>query len=131
MQVVFLQALMYPKGFFFCYGKEEQMKHYANKNPKDNAALRKNALNIAISYAKNIFFCIFFPTPPPAHPRVRACTAYPLISFDSQLGCYANPKIEVLKTLSTLRAQILMDSEYIGSATTYCDKKPFGYTHSC
>ena len=69
------------------------------------------------------FFAFFFPTPPPAHPRVRACTAYPLISFDSQLGCYANPKIEVLKTLSTLRAQILMDSEYIGSATTYCDKK--------
>ena len=29
----------------------------------------------------------------------------------------------MLKTLSTLRAQILMDSEYIGSATTYCDKK--------
>ena len=112
---------MYPKGFF-CYGKEEQMKHYANKKSKDNAALRKNALNIAISYAKNIFLH-FFPTPPPAHPRVRACTAYPLISFDSQLGCYANPKIEVLKTLSTLRAQILMDSEYIGSATTYCDKK--------
>ena len=80
---------------------------------------------------KTFFFAYFFPTPPPAHPRVRACTAYPLISFDSQLGCYANPKIEVLKTLSTLRAQILMDSEYIGAATTYCDKKPFGYTHSC
>ena len=82
----------------------------------------------------NIYiFCIFFPTPPHAHlaPCIRACVAYPLISFDSQLGCYANPKIEVLKTLSTLRAQILMDSEYIGAATTYCDKKPFGYTHSC
>ena len=67
MQVFFLQALMYPKGFF-CYGKEEQMKHYANKNPKDNAALRKNALNIAISYAKNIFFAFFFQLHPPPTP---------------------------------------------------------------
>ena len=82
------------------------MKHYANKQPKDNAALRKNALSIAISYGKNIYFLHFFPTPPHAHlaPCIRACVAYPLISFDSQLGCYANPKIEVLKTLSTLRA---------------------------
>ena len=53
-----------------------------------------------------------------------------MYSFDSQLGCYANPKIEVLKTLSTLRAQILMDSQYIGAATTYCDKKNRSATHT-
>ena len=66
---------------FFCDGKEEQMQHYANKKPKDNAALRKNALSIAISYGKYIFFAFFFqlhPTRPPGpvHSRMRCIPTY-------------------------------------------------------
>ena len=113
---------MYPKVFFLLWERRANETLRKQKPQRQCCIAQKRTKHCNILCQKH-FFCIFFPTPPPAHPRVRACTAYPLISFDSQLGCYANPKIEVLKTLSTLRAQILMDSEYIGSATTYCDKK--------